>query len=156
MVYGTAIDVVWSCGRPFPEFPRPESLPSPVRFYGLQKKGIRYASTVIANEQQLFQHINFRGTHDAAIGCGLEFTPTTLGSPNHMGFSPKQFACDQGSRSVVFRADNLGEGAGRGLWTSLWRRACNHVHRCGPPMSAWTKVCIAKCVRDLAEVNHRF
>ena len=50
MVLGTAIDVVWSCGRPFPELPQPEPLPSSVHIYGLQKKGIRYASTVIANE----------------------------------------------------------------------------------------------------------
>ena len=61
MVFGTAIDVVWSGGRSFPKLPPPaEPLPSSVRFYGLQKEGIRYASTIVANEQQrLFQHIDF-------------------------------------------------------------------------------------------------
>lgn len=157
MVFGTAINVVWSCGRLFPEWPQPQPkpLPSSVRFYGLQKKGIRYASTVIANEQQLLQYIDFRGTYDAIICSDLELTPTTLGSSNHMGLSPQQLACDQGTRSVV-RADNIGEGPGRGLRTSLWWRACNHLRRCGPSVSAWTKVCIAKCLYNLAEVNHRF
>lgn len=50
MVFGTTINVVWFRGRPFPELPQSEPLPSPIRFHGLQKEGIRHASTVIANE----------------------------------------------------------------------------------------------------------
>ena len=134
MVFGTAIDVVWSRGRPFPELPQPEPLPSSVRFYGLQKKGIGYASTVITNEQQLFQYIHFGGAYDATTRPDLESTATTLGGSNHMGLSPQYFACDQGTRPVVLRADNVGEGPGRGLRTSLWWRACNHLRRCGPPV----------------------
>ena len=56
---GTAIHVVWSRRRPFPQFLKPKPLPSSLCFYGLQKKRIRYASAVTANKQQLFQYIYF-------------------------------------------------------------------------------------------------
>ena len=84
---GTAIHVVWSCRRPFPQFPKPEPLPSSLCFNGLQKKCIRYASAVIANEQQLFQYIDFGGAHDVAFGSSLDFTFATLGSSDHVGLS---------------------------------------------------------------------
>ena len=84
---GTAIHVVRSRRRSFPQFPEPEPLPSSFCFYGLQKKCIRYASAVIANEQQLFQYFDFGGAHDAAFGSSLDFTSATLGSSYHVGLS---------------------------------------------------------------------
>ena len=82
MVYGTAINVVWSCRRPFPELQWPEPLPSSVRFYGLQKKGIGDAPTVIANKQQLFLYIDLGSPYDAVTGSNLKSTPSTLGGSN--------------------------------------------------------------------------
>ena len=151
MVYGTTIDVVRSCGRPFSQLPRPEPLPPSARIYGLQKKGVRHASTVITNEQQLFQHIDIRGTYDATVSSDPEFTPTALGGSKHVGLSPQYFARDQGTRSVVHRADHLGPGPGRGLRTSLWGRVCNHLCRCGPPVSAWARLFVAKCLHSLVK-----